>query len=182
MTVRPRRSVLYMPGSNPRALEKGRSLTADALILDLEDAVAPDAKVGARDIIKAALAEKAAYGRRELVVRVNGLDTAWGEGDLVAMAETTADAILLPKVESAAMVQEAADTLDGADVLIWSTESEAEQAALLADPVVADLRATKQNRNVLTTKDLAGAIAFASPLSYPVVADQLPALLSRALG
>ena len=75
-----------------------------------------------------------------------------------------------------------ADALDGADVLIWSTESEAEQTALLADPVVADLRATKPNRNVFTTKDLAGAIAFASPLSYPVVADQLPALLSRALG
>lgn len=75
-----------------------------------------------------------------------------------------------------------ADALDGADVLIWTTESDAEQAALLADPAVADLRATKQNRNVFTSKDLAGAIAFASPLSYPVVADQLPALLSRALG
>ena len=75
-----------------------------------------------------------------------------------------------------------AEALDAADVLIWSTESEPEQAALLADPAVADLRATKQNRNVFTTKDLAGAIAFASPLSYPVVADQLPALLSRALG
>ena len=75
-----------------------------------------------------------------------------------------------------------ADALDTADVLIWSTESDAEQAALLADPAVAELRATKQNRNVFTTKDLAGAIAFASPLSYPVVADQLPPLLSRALG
>lgn len=75
-----------------------------------------------------------------------------------------------------------ADALDGADVLIWATESDADQAALLADPAVAALRATKQNRNVFTGKDLAGAIAFASPLSYPVVADQLPALLSRALG
>ncbi len=75
-----------------------------------------------------------------------------------------------------------ADALDAADVLIWSTESDAEQAALLADPAIADLRATKQNRNVFTTKDLAGAIAFASPLSYPVVADQLPPMLSRALG
>ena len=72
--------------------------------------------------------------------------------------------------------------LDAADVLIWSTESDAEQSALVADPAVAGLRATKQNRNVFTTKDLAGAIAFASPLSYPLVADQLPPLLSRALG
>lgn len=75
-----------------------------------------------------------------------------------------------------------ASALDSADVLIWSTESDAEQGALLADPAVADLRASKQNRNVFTTKDLAGAIAFASPLSYPLVADQLPPLLSRALG
>ena len=74
-----------------------------------------------------------------------------------------------------------ADALDSADVLIWSTESDADQAALLADPAVAALAATKQNRNVFTGKDLAGAIAFASPLSYPVVADQLPPLLSRAL-
>jgi iron complex transport system substrate-binding protein len=74
-----------------------------------------------------------------------------------------------------------ADALDSADVLIWSTESDADQAALLADPAVAALRATKTNRNIFTGKDLAGAIAFASPLSYPVVADQLPPLLSRAL-
>jgi iron complex transport system substrate-binding protein len=73
------------------------------------------------------------------------------------------------------------DALDTADVLIWSTESDADQAALLADPAVAALTATKQNRNVFTGKDLTGAIAFSSPLSYPVVADQLPPLLSRAL-
>lgn len=75
-----------------------------------------------------------------------------------------------------------ADALDGADVLIWSTESDADQAALLADPAVAALSATQLKRNVFTGKDLAGAIAFSSPLSYPVVADQLPPLLSRALG
>ena len=74
-----------------------------------------------------------------------------------------------------------ADSLDAADVLIWSTESDADQAALLADPAVAALTATKQNRNVFTGKDLAGAIAFSSPLSYPVVAEQLPPLLARAL-
>lgn len=74
------------------------------------------------------------------------------------------------------------EALDSADVLIWSTESDADQAALLADPAVAALAATKENRNVFTGKDLAGAIAFASPLSYPVVAEQLPPLISRALG
>jgi iron complex transport system substrate-binding protein len=74
-----------------------------------------------------------------------------------------------------------ASVLDGADVLIWTTESDEEQTALLADPVVAKLRATVQNRNVFTGKDLAGAIAFASALSYPVVADQLPPLIAKAL-
>ena len=73
------------------------------------------------------------------------------------------------------------EVLDAADVLIWSTESEADQAALLADPNIAALKATAQNDNVFTTKDLSGAIAFASPLSYPVVADQLPPLLAKAL-
>ena len=74
-----------------------------------------------------------------------------------------------------------AAVLDSADVLIWKTESDEEQAALLADPIVAKLRATIGKRNVFTGKDLAGAIAFASPLSYPVVADQLPSMLARAL-
>ncbi len=122
-SARPRRSVLYMPGSNPRALAKGRELPADALILDLEDAVAPDAKAAGRGAIAVALADKAAYGHRELVVRVNGLDTAWGHGDLVAMAEAGADAILLPKVESADMVRRAVAALDAAgapaELPIW---------------------------------------------------------------
>lgn len=101
--ARPRRSVLYMPGSNARALDKGRSLPADGLILDLEDAVAPDAKVTAREQIVAAL-QHGGYGRREIAVRVNPLDSPWGKDDVKAMAATGADAILLPKVESAAMV------------------------------------------------------------------------------
>lgn len=102
--ARPRRSVLYMPGSNARALEKGRDLPADALILDLEDAVAPDAKDLARDQIAKAVAE-GGYGAREIIVRVNGLDTPWGQADVKAIATSGADAVLLPKVESAAMVQ-----------------------------------------------------------------------------
>jgi citrate lyase subunit beta/citryl-CoA lyase len=112
-----------MPGSSPRALAKGRELPADALILDLEDAVAPDAKTAGRDAIRAALAEKPAYAHRELAVRVNGLDSPWGHGDLAAMACAGADAILLPKVESADMVRRAVAVLEGAgapaDLTIW---------------------------------------------------------------
>ena len=98
-SIRPRRSVLYMPGSNARALEKARTLPADAVILDLEDAVAPDAKVEARgrivDTVKAG-----GFGPREVVIRINGLDTPWGPDDLEAAASATPDAILLPKVQS----------------------------------------------------------------------------------
>ncbi|MEO1193361.1 MAG: CoA ester lyase [Pseudomonadota bacterium] len=122
VAARPRRSVLYMPGSNARALDKGRNLAADALILDLEDAVAPDAKALGRQQIVEALAA-GGYGHRELVVRVNGLDSPWGRDDLQTMAKAGADAILLPKVESAAMVEEALSVLDHAgapgDLPIW---------------------------------------------------------------
>lgn len=110
-TARPRRSVLYMPGSNARALEKGRTLAADGLILDLEDAVAPDAKADARDRVVAAVAA-GGYGRRELLVRVNGLDGPWGEDDVAAIAACGCDAILLPKVESADMVAALAALMD----------------------------------------------------------------------
>lgn len=112
-TVRPRRSVLYMPGSNARALEKGRGLPADALILDLEDAVAPDAKATARQQIAEAV-KAGGYGRRELIIRINGLDTPWGDDDLEAVAACGADAILLPKVESAAMVKDLERRMDAA--------------------------------------------------------------------
>ena len=106
---RPRRSVLYMPGANTRALEKAKSLEADSLILDLEDAVAPDAKISARSNINAAL--ESGFGHREAVVRINGLDTQWGLDDLKAFAHSKANAILLPKVESAAQIQKVAELL-----------------------------------------------------------------------
>ena len=93
-----------MPGSNARALDKGRSLPADGLILDLEDAVAPDAKAAAREQIAAAV-KAGGYGRRELVIRVNGLDREWGEADVTMATRSGADAILLPKVESAERVR-----------------------------------------------------------------------------
>lgn len=121
-TARPRRSVLYMPGSNARALEKARTLAADGLILDLEDAVAPDAKALARDQIAAAL-KQGGYGGRELIVRINGLDTPWGADDLAMVAASRAHAILIPKVERAEMVREAERRLDAArapkDLAIW---------------------------------------------------------------
>ena len=111
--ARPRRSVLYMPGSNARALEKGRTLAADGLIMDLEDAVAPDAKETAREQIREAIKE-GGYGQRELIVRVNPMDTSWGHDDLVAAATMGADAVLLPKVESAGTVHQAEAILDTA--------------------------------------------------------------------
>jgi len=100
--IRPRRSVLYMPGSNARALEKAKSLPADGIIIDLEDAVAPDAKAGARAQVASAL-EAGGFGHREVVVRINGADTPWFEDDLVEMARVSAGgagphALLLPKV------------------------------------------------------------------------------------
>lgn len=104
MAYLPRRSVLYMPGANTRALEKARSLDADVLILDLEDAVALSQKVQARQHILDALAE-GGYGHRELVVRVNGFDTPWGREEIAAFAHAPISALCLPKVESAAEVQ-----------------------------------------------------------------------------
>ncbi|SDX35052.1 citrate lyase subunit beta / citryl-CoA lyase [Amycolatopsis xylanica] len=101
--LRPRRSVLYMPGANERALEKAKGLDADALILDLEDAVAPDAKEAARERVCAA-ASSGDYGRREVTIRVNGLDTAWHDADLRAAAQAGPAAVVVPKVNSAAEV------------------------------------------------------------------------------
>jgi citrate lyase subunit beta/citryl-CoA lyase len=99
MTVRPRRSVLYMPGSNARALEKARTLAADGLILDLEDAVAPDAKEMARRQVGDAV-RAGGFGAREVVIRINGLDTPWGADDLTVAAAVKPDAILVPKVST----------------------------------------------------------------------------------
>ncbi|MBF9233007.1 HpcH/HpaI aldolase/citrate lyase family protein [Microvirga alba] len=98
--LRPRRSALYMPGSNARALEKARTLAADTLIFDLEDAVAPEMKAVAREQVCDAV-RSGDYGSREVVVRVNALDTPWGEADLIAAATAAPDAVLVPKVSSA---------------------------------------------------------------------------------
>src|SRR5262244_1789555 len=122
-TVRPRRSVLYMPGANTRALEKARGLPADALIFDLEDAVAPDAKDAARTNVVLA-SESKAYGNREIVIRCNGIATPWGEPDIAAIAKSGADALLVPKVESAAEVTHVVSLLDTAgappSLAVWA--------------------------------------------------------------
>jgi citrate lyase subunit beta / citryl-CoA lyase len=97
--IRPRRSLLFMPGSNPRALEKARTLPVDGLILDLEDAVAPDAKAVARDQIAQTLAA-GGFGKREVLIRINGLDTPWWGDDLAMAAKARPDGILVPKVSS----------------------------------------------------------------------------------
>ncbi len=110
---RPRRSVLYMPGANERALEKAKSIPADALILDLEDAVAPDAKADARKRVAAAAAS-GEYGHREVTIRVNGPGTAWHADDLRAAAEAGPDAVVVPKVDSAETVREVERALEAA--------------------------------------------------------------------
>ena len=115
-SLRPRRSVLYMPASNARALEKAKGLDADGLILDLEDAVAPDAKDLARKQACAAIAT-GGFGSREVILRVNGLDTAWGHADVAAAAKAGADAILFPKISTAAEVARCESALADAGAL-----------------------------------------------------------------
>ena len=110
MAIRPRRSALYMPGSNARALEKAKTLAADVVIFDLEDAVAPEAKELAREQVMAAVAG-GGYGTRELVVRINGLDTPWGREDLAQAAKAAPDAILVPKVSTPAQLVEVGQVL-----------------------------------------------------------------------
>jgi citrate lyase subunit beta/citryl-CoA lyase len=119
MTIRPRRSVLYMPGSNPRALEKARTLPADALILDLEDAVAPDAKDMARNQVCEAVKAKG-FGKREVVIRINGLATAWGRADLEAAVAAAPDAILVPKVSRSGDLDAVDSKIEGRPIALWA--------------------------------------------------------------
>src|SRR6202042_329418 len=110
MLARPRRSVLYIPGSNAKALAKASTLPADALILDLEDSVAPDQKIAARNQVVQAV-RAGVFGGREVVIRINGPHTPWGEDDLVAAAAAQPDAILLPKVDGPGAIMVAARVL-----------------------------------------------------------------------
>jgi len=109
MSIRPRRSVLFMPGSNARAIEKARTLPADCIVLDLEDSVAPGGKEAARDQVMSAIAD--GFGPRELVIRINGLDTEWWLDDVNAAAKAKPDAILVPKVSSPDHLEDVAERL-----------------------------------------------------------------------
>ncbi|MEH6588856.1 MAG: CoA ester lyase [Halioglobus sp.] len=122
MITRPLRSVLYMPGSNQRAMDKARSLAADAIIFDLEDAVAPDAKSAARERVASQLGA-GGYGQRQLVVRANSLDSTWGEADIRMLASSACEALCLPKIENLKQLQRVAGLLaqlGREDIEIWA--------------------------------------------------------------
>lgn len=134
MVIIPRRSVLYMPGSNARALEKARSLPADCIVIDLEDAVAPTAKAQAREQAVAAV-QAGGFGEREVAVRINGIGTPWFEEDLAAVVTSTAAAVVLPKVEDARTVQHVADQLPEG-MAIWAM-IETPRGVMMAEDIAA---------------------------------------------
>ncbi len=183
-TWRRRHSVLYMPGANERALEKAKGLAADALIFDLEDAVAPDAKVAARDRAAAA-SSSAGYGHRELAIRVNGIGTAWHDDDIRAAAAAGPDAVVVPKVGSAADVHAVEAALEAAGApartLIWAM-LETPAAVLHAEEIAgASERLTVL---VMGTNDLARELqATSQPGRQPLLVGlQLCLLAVRAAG
>jgi citrate lyase subunit beta/citryl-CoA lyase len=159
MTTRPRRSVLYMPGTNARAMEKARELPVDAVILDLEDAVAPDAKAKARELIVETL-KKGGFGGREVLVRINGLDTVWWLDDLAIIAAASPDAVLVPKISDPQQLHEVAKHLFGvradAKIRIWAMMET--PLAMLNAGAIASAAADPQTRLagfVMGTNDLA---------------------------
>ena len=182
--VRPRRSVLYRPGSNARALDKARSLPADGLILDLEDAVAPDAKALAREQVCAAV-KQGGYGNRELIIRVNGLDTPWGAEDIAAASAAKPHAILLPKVENAEQVHQAVALMQRhdapADTTLWCM-METPKGILHAEAIAA--ASPRIGCLVMGTSDLVKDLnARHTPLRLPVAASlSLCLLAARAYG
>lgn len=183
-TVRPRRSVLYMPGSNVRALDKARSLPADGLILDLEDAVSPESKEIARQQVVEAVAQ-GGYGGREILIRTNALSTEWGEADLAAAARSGADAVLIPKVDDADMVHAALDVLDrsGApqDLKLWCM-METAKGMLHAEAIAA--ASPRLGGFVMGTSDLAKELNCEhTPLRLPMITSLgLCLLAAKAYG
>ena len=182
--VRPRRSVLYMPGANTRALEKARTLPADALIFDLEDAVAPDAKPAARANVVAAAKGKS-YGKREIAIRCNGFGTPWGKDDVAAIATSGADAILVPKVESAGDVANIVSLLDKAgapaSMAVWAM-METPKGMLHADEIAGSHK--RLQLFVMGTNDLVKDMrARHTPMRLPMItALGLGMLAARAHG
>ena len=183
---RPRRSCLYMPGANARALEKAASLPADTLILDLEDAVAPDAKEQARSIVMETVSSRP-YGNREVIIRINGLDTPWGHDDLAMVAKAGADGILVPKVVSAEQVGELDTALSRADAAadmgLW-VMIEMPLAILNIGDIAAASQTSRLSGVVMGTNDLAKemhAIATADRAAFQV-ALTLTLTAARAYG
>lgn len=156
--VRPRRSALYMPGSNPRAVAKARTLPADAVILDLEDSVAPESKSAARDAVAATLRD-GGFGGREVVVRVNAAGTEWGAADLAAIGAAAPDALLLPKVQDPDAIGAADAALDAAGapdrVRIWAMIETPLALLRLAEVAAAAARWPRFACLVLGTNDIA---------------------------
>jgi citrate lyase subunit beta/citryl-CoA lyase len=157
MTARPRRSCLYMPGVNLKALEKARSLPCDVVLLDLEDSVAPEAKDDAREAVAAAV-KAGGYGRREVIVRVNARATPWGMADIAAAGAARPDGMLAPKVESGEEVValDLAMTEAGfpADAVLW-VMIETPRAIWRLAEIAAAARATRLSAFVMGTNDLA---------------------------
>ena len=184
-SCRPFRSTLYMPGSNARALEKAKALPADALIFDLEDAVAPDQKDLAREQVVAASKEAltGAYGGRQILIRSNGLDTAWGEADLRAAAVAAPDGILLPKVNTAGDIHKALAILEDAGLTdrtsIWAM-METPLGILHAEEIAA--ASSRMGGFVMGTSDLVNDIhARHTRTRLPVIASlNLCVLAARA--
>jgi citrate lyase subunit beta/citryl-CoA lyase len=156
MQIRPRRSALYMPGSNARALEKAKTLAADVVIFDLEDAVAPDAKETAREQVVAAV-KGGGYGRRELVIRINGLDTPWGRADLAAALNAAPDGVLVPKVSKPEDLALVASALAGAPAKVHAWAMMETPLAILNAREIAATAASSDTRLmcfVMGTNDL----------------------------
>ncbi len=158
--ARPRRSVLYMPASNPKAIAKARELACDAVILDLEDAVAPDAKAAARDAAAQAVRD-GGWGGREVVIRVNGLDTEWGADDLAAAAAAGPDAVLAPKPDGPDDVRRYDAALAGAppETALW-VMIETGRSLFALPQIAATADDTRLGGFVLGTNDLAKELGW----------------------
>lgn len=187
MTARPRRSCLYMPGANAKALEKAKTLAADVLLLDLEDSVAPEAKESAREQVASAM-KSGGYGKREVIVRVNALSTPWGREDIAAIGAVYPDGILAPKVETAAQVDELNRAMTDAgfsdEASLWIM-IETPQAIFNLPQIVAAGRGTRLQVLVMGLNDLAKETrmratseraAFQAPMSLTVMAGRIAGL------
>jgi len=178
-TLRPRRSALYLPGNNARALEKGKTLPADVLIFDLEDAVGPDAKAASRTRVCDAVAS-GSYSPREVVVRINGLGTDWHDDDLAAVAASPAHGVLVPKVETGDQVRALAATLERLDapesLQLW-VMIETPRSFLKADEIAS--ASQRLAALVVGTNDLINDL---HALHVPGRAPVVPALAKAVLG